>query len=277
MKKTWWLAGALGAAVALAAGCGAVVRDAVAREEAVGVVGGYALAGGDASALAPHGPIPGLRPGLALSSKLGLTGEQKERARAIAAKYRGDLRPPNLAASRRELAGLALAPTVDKARLAAFVRARAAELEAQRPARLAMAAELRGVLTPDQRETLAGLLEAGEPQVVAHLEALKGKVLAHATPRLGLTAAQLATIDALHDRAEALRRDPRHEAARRGVAAFVRTGDVAALDAAVPPLAQVLPVAELVEVAASLDQRQRQQIAAHARRFAAARLGPHPF
>ena len=273
-RRAWWLAGAAVALAAAVAGCGAVVRDAVARDEAVGVVGGgYALAGTGAF----DGPLAHARPGLALASKLGLSAEQRQKARAIALKYRADLRPANTAAARQALAAIMLAPAVDEARLAAFIRTHAAAFEAKKPVRLAMAQELRGVLTPAQRETLAGLLEAGESGIMARADAVRGKVRAHAAKRFGLTDAQLAKADAVHARVEALRQDPRKDALRLAAAGFVRTGDAAALSAALPALGEVLPVAEIVDLAASLDLRQRQQIAAQARRFAAMRLGPHPF
>lgn len=265
-KKTWVAAGAgLAILAALAAGCTAATRDAVARDEAVGVVGGYAL-------MATDGPLMGARPGQALATKLGLTAEQKGKAQAIAAKYRGALRPANFAALRDEALAIGLAPTVDEARLTAFIAARLAEFEAKKPARLALASELRGVLTPAQRETLAGLLEGGHPEIMKRVDAMRAKVRAHATSRLGLTPAQLAKADALHDAVDALRADPRHERLRLAAAAFVRTGDAGALAAAMPPASEIVPVAEIVDVAASLDQRQRRAIAQQAKRFALARL-----
>ena len=261
-KQTWLRAGVLGLAVAVVAGCGAVVREAVAREEAVGVVGGYALAGAAGGA---H--LPG-RPGRVLAHKLGLTAEQQARLYAIAGKYRGELHPASLAA-RQELAAIALAPEVDQARLTAFIQAQAAAFEARKPARLALAGELRAALTPAQRETLAGLLEAGGSSLAAHLDTLRGEALARATTRLGLTPLQREKVAALQARVDALRADPRKDALRLAAAAFVRTGDADALSAALPAPAEVVPVPELVAVAASLDLAQRRQIAAHVRRFAA--------
>ncbi len=267
-KKKWWLAGALGVAIVAAAGCTSVVRDAAARNEAVGVVGGYGL-------MNAEGPLMGARPGLALASKLGLSQEQKARAEAIIAKYRGELHPANFPALRDELLAIGLAPEVDRAKLTAYIQARAAEFETKKPVRLAMAAELRGVLTPAQRETLAGLLESGRPEFMARLDGMRDKMRAHATSRFGLNAAQLAKIDALHAKVDALRTDPRHDALRLAAASFVRTGDVGTLAQALPGVSQVLPVSEIVEVAASLDQPQRERIAAQAKHFAAMRLHHH--
>lgn len=265
-KKKWWLAGALGAlSVVVAAGCSAVVRDAAARDEAVGVVGGYAL-------MAADGPLMSARPGQALAARLDLSAEQQAQARAILAKYRGELRPANFQALRDELLAIGLAPEVDRQKLTALIQARAAEFERKKPARLALAAELRGVLTPAQRETLAELLASGKPELMARVDALRARVRAHATSRFGLTAAQLAKVDALHARVDALRTDPRHDQVRLAAAGFVRTGDVGALSAALPEVSQLLPVAEIVDVAASLDQAQRRQLARQAKRFAALRL-----
>lgn len=196
-----------------------------------------------------------------MAAKLNLTADQQADLRAIAQKYRGSMHT-EVMAHRQALKGLLVAPKVDAVALKAFINGRVAAFEAKAPAQHAMLSEMRAVLTPKQRETLATMLEQPvEPEARDHFDGLRRKMRTQMVANLGLTAPQQQALNALATKVDALRDQGPREEAKAAFARFVRTGDLAALQAARKgKLAASLPIDELVAVAASLTQTQRTQL-----------------
>lgn len=242
---------ALAAVVVLAAGCGAVMQQV--PQDPTDVLGFRALDGG---APAPfHGP---------LARQLGLTADQQAQIKAILAQHR----PPQPGQHLAELKALLTAETVDQAALKAWVEARKAQFQSHQSERLAVAGELRAVLTDDQRAKLLAQLAKDPPAGHPHLEAFKARMRQHLVGDLGLTAGQQAQLDALHTQLEALRDPARGKAMREAIAAFVQSGDQAALGAAMQgQLDGRFPVDAVIAFAASLDQGQRTKLVERLGRF----------
>jgi hypothetical protein len=244
MKK--WIAGMT--MVALVAGCGQALKRTGVVDEATAVVGGgYRLMSGEPSVLpraAAH----------EAAKRIGVTPEQGARLRTVARAHRNALSPADLAARKAELKAILTAPAVDADRLRGFITEAKARFEAQAPARLAAAQALRAELSPAQREQLAELVLHGGPQQAKRFAALRG--------RLGLTASQAAAADALLATTDQLRTDGASTRVRTALAGFVRSGESADLQTATQALVAAAPVEEAIALAASLDQRQREAIAA---------------
>lgn len=236
------------AALVLVAGCGQALHQAGVDQA---VVGGYRLMSGE-------GPVMPQAAAREAAKRIGLTPEQGAKLRRIAQDHRAAMKPADLAARRAELRAILTAPTVDQARLRGFVDGVKARFEALAPERLATAQALRAELTAEQREKLAVLIEDGGARQRGRFEALRGVAAA----RLGLTEPQTAAADALLAKVDALRAGGASTQVRQALAAFVRTGDGAQLDAASRTLIASAPVDEAIALAASLDQRQRTAIAA---------------
>jgi Spy/CpxP family protein refolding chaperone len=245
LKRFKWVA--LAATVALMAGCGAIMHQAAAGDPTE-VLGFRTLEAGDAAPF--HGPF---------ARKLGLTAAQQDQIKAILEKHR----PPQAQREQKlaELKALLLAPSVDQEAVKAWAAARKADFQAHQADRLAAAGELRAVLTDDQRTQLQALLAEDPPPFQQHLEGLKARLRQHMVGDLGLTAAQQTALDALHAKLEALHDPARRKAVHQAIAAFVQSGDQAALGAAMK--AQFdgrLPVDDMIAFAASLDQAQRARL-----------------
>ncbi|MDB5100458.1 MAG: hypothetical protein JWM80_4879 [Cyanobacteria bacterium RYN_339] len=247
LERIKWVALAV-AAVAMA-GCGAVMQQAAA--ESTDVLGFRAMQGGNPGF--GGGPFHGQ-----IARQLGLTSAQKDQIKAILEKHK----PP--ADHKEELAalkGLLLADTVDQDALKAWAAARKADFQGHQADRLAVAGELRAVLTDDQRTQLLTLLAKQPPPPKAQMDGFRAKMHEHLVAELALTADQQTALTALEEQGKALHDPARGKAMRDAVAAFVQSGDQAALGTAMSAqLDGRLPVDQIVAFAASLDKGQRSRL-----------------
>lgn len=160
---------------------------------------------------------------------------------------------------RMELKALLSAPQVNATSLNAWLSAREADWQKALPARMDLAVRLREVLTPAQREQLAGKLESrvgGAEFMATQRQRMRERIIASLSP----TEAQKAKIQALSQKVDAWQSQA-SQSKSKALAAFVRNGQKAELAAAfVSPFSQGIPKAELIEVATSLDLKQRQQL-----------------
>jgi Spy/CpxP family protein refolding chaperone len=215
-----------------------------------------------------------------MAKDLNLTDAQKAQMKAIAQKHRGTAQKGDRKAQRDQLRALLSAPKVDGAALRNFLNARAAEMEANAGHRAAMMTEMRAILTPDQRAKLVKSLNAARPDGkqagkdgAKSAERFEGKRKAmrdKLTADLKLTPAQQSAFDALQAKVMANHADPANrQAGRAALARFVETGDAAAFQSTMKAQRQgKLPVNELVAVAESLTQAQRQKLLPRLERFA---------
>lgn len=226
-----------------------------------------------------HGGARGLGGGPLghLSADLGLDAGQKARLKALMQEVRQGAGPgAQMGARRAELKALLGAPQVDAAALSAWLEAREAEALQRLPGRIALAGKMREVLTEAQRAKLAAKLEAGPAQAsgggafAGIRKAMRDRMVAMIAPN----AAQSGAIQALSAKLDALQAQGAG-AGRQAIAAFVRSGQAAPLEAAFrAQVAGRLPRAELVAVATSLDANQRGKLLAAMDRLAARHHGP---
>jgi hypothetical protein len=143
-----------------------------------------------------------------------------------------------------------------------------------------MMTEMRAVLTPDQRAKLVKSLNAARPdgkqagkddaKANNRFEGKRKAMRDKLTAELKLTPAQQSAFDALQAKVMASHADPANrQAGRQAFARFVETGDAAAFQATMKAQHQgKLPINELVAVAESLTQAQRQKLLPKLERFA---------
>lgn len=265
------------------------IKHVLAATMVLAVVPFAALAGPDKAANAAHhdGKGRGDHGGMGgfgffgpMAKDLNLTDAQKAQMKAIAQKHRGADKSGDRKAHRDQLRALLSAPKVDGAALRNFLNARAAEMEANTGHRAAMMTEMRAVLTAEQRAKLVKSLNAARPDGKqagkggakdgARFEGKRKAMRDKLTAELKLTPAQQSAFDALQEKVMANHADPANrQAGRQAFARFVETGDAAAFQATMKAQRQgKLPVNELVAVAESLTQAQRQKLLPKLERFA---------
>jgi Spy/CpxP family protein refolding chaperone len=267
MLKRFKLVALAAVAVVSMAGCGAVMHQAAA--EASDPLGFRALQTGEAP-----GPFGGPFHGR-MARQLGLTDAQQAQIKAILEQHK----PPQAdgQAHLAELKALVLADTVDPAALKALADQRKAEFQSHQAERLAVAGELRAVLTDDQRTKLLALLAKDPPPFKAHLDAFRARIHERLAADLGLSADQQAALTALDEQAKAMPDPARGKAMREAVAAFVQSGDQAALGTAMrAQLDGKSPVDQLIAFAASLDKAQRTKLVEKAETLARFHHGGRP-
>jgi Spy/CpxP family protein refolding chaperone len=156
-----------------------------------------------------------------------------------------------------------LAPTVDANQLETRLQHLQAKRGDQRDKFVTLAGEIRNVLTPEQRERLATLPQPKPHWFQRFAGKFADKPFDHMLAGLTLTGPQRAAVDnlkaAMGRQRETMtaHRQAMHEA----FAAFARSGDSAALTLALQANAPHPPFHEIAQMAAALDQSQRQQIA----------------
>lgn len=269
------LAATLAIAAAPLAGCGAPTTPAeAATYEVLGLE-----AGGDAGmGQRGHGGKGGHHGffGGPFAQQLNLTDAQKAQLKAIAQKHRGEREKGQFKAQREQLRALLSAPQVDGAALKAFFNARLQAMETHAAKRAAMMSEMRAVLTTEQRAQLVKSLNEAKPNPhKPRFDGMRKMFRDRLLADLNLTAAQKATFDALQAKMDALMADGAgHRAGKAAFATFIETGDAAAFQASMKAnIAGKAPVDELVAVAVSLDQGQRQKLLAKFERFAGGKGG----
>jgi Spy/CpxP family protein refolding chaperone len=270
------------------------IKHVLAATMVLAVVPFAALAGPNQAANAAHheGKRPGgERGGFGffghMAKDLKLTDAQKAQLKAIAQKHRGTAQKGDRKAQRDQLRALLSAPKVDGAALRNFLNARVAEMDAKAGHRAAMMTEMRAVLTPEQRAKLVKSLNTARPdgkqagkdgaKAANRFEGKRKAMRDKLTADLKLTPAQQSAFDALQPKVMAMHADrANRQAGRQAFARFVETGDAAAFQATMKAQRQgKLPVNELVAVAESLTQAQRQKLLPRLERFAQMGGGMH--
>lgn len=260
---------ALAAATVLVAGCGSGLMGA-ARGDNAAMSQYDASAVGDASGSVgvPHRAKGGMRghrgmPMIGmLAQRLELSADQKTKLQAIFESYQGKLAPADGQAKHARLKELLSAPSVDGAALKSFLTEQHDAMAAKVDTFLALAGELRVVLTDAQREKLAAFAEHAHQKGRFGMPGMAGSAPfpLRALRGLQLDATQSAAVDALKAKLEASRQQRDPKAMRDAFAAFVRTGDAAAFKAILQAQRPTPPVDEVVALAVSLDSTQRQSL-----------------
>jgi Spy/CpxP family protein refolding chaperone len=178
---------------------------------------------------------------------LNLSADQKAQLKAIMQKARTSKGAPDKTA-RERFHALWSAPTLDQAALKALIQEHQAAGAKAREARVAALVEARNVLTPEQREKVATMLEARGAKMAGHQRPQGKRPHGQQTT---LSAEQQAQLKALLEK----RRGAGNRTA--AFAAFARTGDTAGLAAAMaaPDLAD-----DFVAFAATLTAEQRTKL-----------------
>lgn len=203
-----------------------------------------------------------------LAKDLKLTDAQKSQLKAIAQKHRAERKQGDRKGQRQQLKTLLTAPKVDGAALRSFLNARAGERDANAAKRAAMMSEMRAVLTPEQRAQLVKSLNARADKAgkragerAKRFEGKRQGFGDRMVADLKLTADQKAKYDALQAKIKAQRADAAgRQAGKQAFVRFIETGDAAAFQASMKANRGQLPVNELVALAESLDQTQRQKL-----------------
>ncbi len=192
---------------------------------------------------------------------LGLTDKQKEEIRAIIVKHRCG--PQQTSQAMAELKAAMVAPTIDTAALTSALNAKITDRTAKVDAKVAMLADIRQVLTPEQRTKFAE--KKGKRGKGAGKEAFKEhgqKHMDRLAEKLGLNKAQRQAFEdvrtAYGANKEAIKanRAARHQA----IADFMKSGDTDALKAALMAIKPSVPVDAMVKAIASLTQDQRKKL-----------------
>ncbi|MBC7544387.1 MAG: Spy/CpxP family protein refolding chaperone [Candidatus Sericytochromatia bacterium] len=278
----------LTALVGLVAGCGTALDGTFGALQATGTRGARTAVGATAKGDRQAHGIGGLQ-GMGpdgcpfLDASLSLTDAQKTSLKAIQDKYRPAAKPTGDAtgrdAQRDSLNALMTADTVDqsalKVALAAMHAARPTDDGTRLTQEVTMLAEIRDVLTAEQRDIVANLPKPAAPPSgtsAAGMAPPAGK-----PPHVGMAPppggspfgpfpiGKLTLTDAQKALFEAAKPAGQPPIVDRGaaVAAYMRTGDQAALKAALQPPADVAPAFDgLVTAFASLTREQRTQLTA---------------
>jgi hypothetical protein len=252
MNKALKLAALAAAIVTLsaAAGCGAAVGSSDVASRAMGALSAETM--GMEGSTTPHADF---------ATKLGLSAEQKASFKAILAKFKQAAKPADMAMRLASVQGLLLADTIDTSALKAWVQDFKAHMLGTSDSRLALALELRGVLSDAQRTQLATLLSQAPPAPPAFMRAFKDHLAQAAIKDLGLTAVQQTGFTALQAKLAALHDPANHQAMRLAVANFVTSGDQVAFGSAIEQnVENRLPVDDAIAFVASLDKGQRTKL-----------------
>jgi Spy/CpxP family protein refolding chaperone len=197
-----------------------------------------------------------------LMKDLDLSDAQRSAIRDI---LKADRQKPDGSARQamKDLRASLLAPSIDAAQLESQLQA----MQAKRADRLdrfvSQAGKIRDVLTPAQREKFASL-QAPKAHRGSRFAGKGGhKAIDRMLTGLTLTDQQQQAVASLKAAMEKQRgaRSGMREQKQQAMAAFARSGDGAALKQALSASAPQLPIHEIAQLAASLDQSQRQQIA----------------
>jgi protein CpxP len=192
-------------------------------------------------------------------AELKLTDAQKQKIKKIMAEARSERKE-----DREALKELITAKTVDKEALSAAIQDKMANYGDKVDRKVSMLADIRAVLTPEQRDKAAELLRERATKAKSHGERHK-KIrakMSRIADKLEMTDDQRAKFKAVLDAYDA-GSDARHErwaAKKEAMAAFAESGDEAALRAALMAARPEIPVAAIVDAMASLDQDQRQKL-----------------
>jgi len=194
---------------------------------------------------------------------LDLTDKQREAIKAIRKEYRcGATKTEAAEAVKAAL----LAPTVDKAALAAAITAKVADRGTKVDRKVTMLGAIRDVLTEEQRAKFgAKMTKAGDDGKDSKDGRRQGRMARkfdRMVKDLNLTDEQRQAFMAVRDAFKANREAMKANAAtaHEAVATFMKDGDAAALRTALMGIKPNLPITEMVNAAASLDQEQRQKL-----------------
>ncbi|MBC7545850.1 MAG: Spy/CpxP family protein refolding chaperone [Candidatus Sericytochromatia bacterium] len=195
-------------------------------------------------------------------SHVGLNADQKKAIRAIVAKYKKAKCAESEATGAIQQA--MLTPEVDRDHLSAAIADKVADRSEKINAKVAMLTEIRDVLTPEQRSKIAE--GKGKKQSMHDGRRHHGKQhMAKLIKELNLTETQQKAFNDVRDAFKANKDSYRaaKAAKRKAIGEFMVSGDAAALKAAMMAIPMNVPVAEMVNAAASLDLSQRQKFVDH--------------
>lgn len=195
-----------------------------------------------------------------IAQKLNITKEQKAQFKQIFQNYRAKLKTADKEAKIQELKNIVLAENVDATALSNFMNARHAEMKDKTSTIVDLMADLRGVLTDEQRALVINYLnEDMEKLSKDHHQKMEKFFLGDLT----LTTEQQTAFNALKDKVKAIHAR-KIEVMKPAMATFVQTGDKAALLDKIQDLQEELqpPITEAVDFVSSLTLEQRQAIIA---------------
>lgn len=193
---------------------------------------------------------------------LDLNDEQKAKIKAIVRKYACDETSPDHA-KKQALKAILVKADFDADAFTTAYQDLLDNRENRVARRVAMIAEMRDVLTDEQRAKMAKHMRHKAEKTGHHHKKHHGK-LAKLSKHLNLTDAQK---DAFKKVKEALKegreaRQARRAARHQAMAAFAETGDQAALTTALLAIKPNVPVAAIANALGSLDLEQRQKLVA---------------
>lgn len=130
---------------------------------------------------------------------LNLTDEQRTQLRAIKARYRDQMRDGQFRAQLEQMRALVLAPTVDKAALVQAINATHEYKLSKIPVLTNKLADVREVLTPQQRSTAVTAINDMRDSMASAIERLRREAFQDLSANLNLTSQQAQALQELQE------------------------------------------------------------------------------
>lgn len=195
-----------------------------------------------------------------LKAKLDLSTAQKQAIKQILTKFKQA--KCDKVDAKGVIQEAMLAPEIDRDQLSAAIIEKISNRSDKIDAGVAVLTEIRNVLTPEQRAQFADMKDMKQSLHHGGHHHHGQDRMKRLTKELNLTEAQQAAFQKVGDAFKANKDAYRAAKAAKfqAICGFMVSGDADALKSALTAIPMQVPVAEMVDAAASLDQSQRQKL-----------------